>query len=146
MKVDFLDTVGHIHLDHMSDPWTLPGTIEISATVFPKVLYLLPNVNTPYLSLQAKLISQSHKKSTGLPLALKLGEKATVKVQRIEKRGIIVKFDSGDRGIVTMARCSDDATTKSEDIDKKFPIGSKHECRVLEYGAVDNMYIASFQE
>lgn len=143
MKVDFLDTVGQIHLDHMNEPWTLPGTVQIGATVFPRVLYLLPNVFTPYLTLQSKVFAQNNKVTN---LAVTLGEKATVKVQRIEKRGIIIKLPSGDRGIVSSTRCSDDATFTDEDISQKFKVGSSHECRILEYSSMDNMYIASFQQ
>jgi ribosomal protein S1 len=78
-------------------------------------------------------------------MALPLGEKAKVKVARIEKRGIIIRFESGERGIVSSTRCSDDASLTDEDIAQKFKIGSSHECRVLQYSSLDNMYIASFQ-
>jgi len=143
--VDFLDSVGYIHVDHLDDPWGVPGSFQIGGTVFPRVLYVTPNNYIPYLTLQSKhAFSKNVVKN--FASGVRLGEKEKVLVVRIEKRGLIIKFESGERGFVSSTRCSDDSSLSDHDISIKFKVGSTHTCRVLEYSGMDNMYICSMQE
>ncbi|CAL8133153.1 unnamed protein product [Orchesella dallaii] len=144
IMVHCMDLNGLIYQDHMSERWTSPETLEIGSTVPARVLYTLPNLTSPYLTLQTDL----------LPLAQtgdrtdskKLGAKLEVRVVRIEKRGIIVRFEDDDKGIIPINHIGNEALLTSDDISKKYKKHSTHPCRVLQYSPVERMYLCSFKK
>ncbi|CAL8078422.1 unnamed protein product [Orchesella dallaii] len=141
-----MDFNGLIYQDHMSESWTSPETLEIGSTVPARVLYILPNLTSPYLTLQTDL----------LPLAQtgdrtdfkKLGAKLEVTVVGIEKRGVIVRFEDDDKGLIPINHIGHETLlrVKFKDISKKYPKNSTHPCRVLQYIPVERMYLCSFKK
>ncbi|CAL8078475.1 unnamed protein product [Orchesella dallaii] len=144
--IHFMDFNGLIYQDHMSERWTTPETLEIGSTVPARVFYILPNLTSPYLTLQTDL----------LPLAQtadrtdfkKLGAKLEVTVVRIEKRGVIVRFEDDDKGIIPINQIGnqDLLKVKLKDISEKYKKNSTHPCRVLQYMHVERMYLCSFKK
>jgi hypothetical protein len=68
------------------------------------------------------------------------------KIVRFEKRGLLLSLPGGERGIIPLNRVSDDSSLNEDDIGKSYPEGMRVTCRLIEYSALDNIYIASLQQ
>jgi hypothetical protein len=68
------------------------------------------------------------------------------KIVRFEKRGLLLSLPGGERGIIPLTRVSDDSSLNEDDIGKSYPEGTRVTCRLIEYSALDNIYIASLQQ
>ncbi|ODM92352.1 Protein RRP5 [Orchesella cincta] len=144
IMVHCMDLNGLVYQDHLSDRWASPETLEVGSTVPARILYTLPNLTSPYLTLQADL----------LPLAQsgdrtdlnKLGAKLEVRIVRTEKRGLIVRFADEEKGIIPINHIGNEALLTSDDISKKFKKNSVHPCRVLQYSPIERMYLCTFRK
>ncbi|CAG7838577.1 unnamed protein product [Allacma fusca] len=143
LKIHVMDLEGFVHKDHLPTPWTSPTTYEISSSLTARILYVLPNGSNPYLSLQPNLYPHNIQKKDD---RITLGTNQEVKVVRIDKTGVIIRFEKGQKGLVSLRRCSDDASCTIEELKKQFSVGSSHTCKVLEFNNMDTVYIASFKQ
>ncbi|CAL8079680.1 unnamed protein product [Orchesella dallaii] len=144
MKVRCMQLNALIYQDHMSERWTSPETLEIGSKVPARVLYILPKLTSPCLTLQTELVplAQTGDRTD----TKKLGAKLEVRVVRIEKRGVIVRFEDDDKGIITINHIGNEVFLTTDDISKKYEKDSTHPCRVLQYSPVERMYLCSFKK
>ena len=71
-------------------------------------------------------------------------------MKRIGK-GLIVNFTEGEKGFVPYRRLVNTVHTRDNEdiveiINKKFPLGSVHKCRVLDYILMDMLYVCTFEK
>ncbi|ODM92797.1 Protein RRP5 [Orchesella cincta] len=143
IMVHCMDLNGLVYQDHLVIAG-IPGDLGGGSTVPARILYTLPNLTSPYLTLQADL----------LPLAQsgdrtdlnKLGAKLEVRIVRTEKRGVIVRFADEEKGIIPINHIGNEALLTSDDISKKFKKNSVHPCRVLQYSPIERMYLCTFRK
>lgn len=130
----------------MENEWTSPESLELGTSINARVLYVLPNLTTPYLTLQSNLVPLMDFRNTNYRMKY-LGTKQMVRVFKVQKRGITVRFeDDGSKGIIPVNHIGDDSLLTVEDISKKFKEGSVHECRVIQHSPLERMYLCSFRK
>lgn len=71
-------------------------------------------------------------------------------MKRIGK-GLIVNFTEGEKGFVPYRRLVNAVHTRDNEdivevINKKFPSGSVHKCRILDYIFMDMLYVCTFEK
>lgn len=137
-----MELMGTIYQDHTSKSWELPITMEKYSTITATILYIHPTTGSlPALTLRNNLIPFNTLKSG----FYSKGKSYQVKIERFEKRGVIIKLDNGQKGIVSTRRCfRNKDPTKESSVTQAFPTGSKHLCRILEYSGIDDIYVGSF--
>lgn len=138
LVLKFGDFSGYVHDSHHDDDYSV-GT-EITATV----LYVVPTVNTIYMSLK-----QDH--NFGCPVkdpfvTHKLGDCVdNAVVVQTSQKGIKVKLSEGHYGFVT-ARQLTEAKEVTRNVKQKYPVDSKHTVRIVQFDQLERTFVCSMQK
>lgn len=139
-----LELTGLVHQDHMNGEWQTPDSLEVGATMSARILYILPNLTTPYLTMQGDVVPLAPTRDRAD--RSRLGSKEKVRVIRTERRGVIVRLEEGSgKGIIPVGHLHE-SVVQEKDISMKYKLGSVIECRVIQYNAFDRFYICSLKE
>lgn len=109
-----------------------------------RVLYILPTVNTIYLTAREHF-RYGAKMSSPFD-TLEVG--ATVKEAEVlesSQNGLILNLADGVQGFVSARNVSENKEVP-KDIKSKFPVGSKQSCRLVQYDYSDRLFICSMQK
>jgi len=152
------DLVGYVHRDHFPSVDPDSAAPESGSEVEASVLYVLPTVNTVYLSLRPDV-------GLGADLALpdpfgsyKVGDLVEeCEVVRSARNGILLRFpakikkeedeekEEDNFGFVSLRNLSEGKDTV-QDVRAEFPLGAKKSCRVFQYDYMDGLFICSMQK
>ncbi|XP_018325003.1 protein RRP5 homolog [Agrilus planipennis] len=114
---------------------------QIGKTVLGRVLYIQPTTKLTYFTLKSlEDASEPH---------FPIGSVTLAQVLSISG-GIVLKLNENRRGFVSLKRVlpslSQSANTNvTEYVKKKYLVGSKHKCRILDYHHLDNVYFCTVQ-
>lgn len=142
LKINSDNLISLCHSDHLTDEWTTPSTFTPAQDVKCRVLFVNPQLNTPYVTLQNDVTPLRSILKT--PDSTLLGAMQQATVVAISNRGIIVRLKVNQKkGLIPLASLGDGLFTSKQDIEKKFRLRSEVECRVVKYSPFEQMYICS---
>lgn len=132
---------GYINEHHLSTPLTTVDSIKLNSTVNAKVLYIMPLTKLVYLTLNLDPIPVETDYHRG-----DIVEKAVV--SHVGSGGIVFVLNGQHKGLLSMKSIKSN-TGGNYDIDvimNKYTKKSKHTVRILEYDAIDSLYICTDDE
>lgn len=131
----------YINEHHLTTPLTTVESIKVNSIVNAKVLYIMPLTKLVYLTLNLNPIPLEADYHRG-----DIVEKAVV--SHVGSGGIVFVLNGQHKGLISMKtiRSNNDGNYDIDVIMNKYTKNSKHKIRVLEYDAIDSIYICTDDE
>lgn len=134
---------GLVHCDYIKHEWADTSTVQVPSEHRATVLYVLPNITTPYFTMQTDLCPF---RSVINEDVSKRGALVSARVQKVTSRGLLIHLtESNQRGLVTINHLGENFASK-EDMAKKFKPKSGIECRVVSFSPFERMFICSLRK
>lgn len=133
------DFAAYINEHHLTTPLTTVDSIKLNSTVNAKVLYIMPLTKLVYLTLNLDPIPVETDYHRG-----DIVEKAVV--SRVGSGGIVFVLNGQHKGLLSMKSIKSIGNYDIDVIMNKYTKKSKHTVRILEYDAVDSLYICTDDE
>ncbi|KAL5273952.1 PDCD11 family protein [Megaselia abdita] len=131
----------YINEHHLTTPLTTVDSIKLNSTVNGKVLYIMPLTKLVYLTLNLDPIPVEPDYHRG-----DIVEKAVV--SHVGSGGIVFVLNGQHKGLISMKtlKSNSDGNYDIDVIMNKYTKKSKHKLRILEYDAIDSLYICTDDE
>lgn len=128
---------GYVTRSHLPESLSLTGPIEVT------LLYILPTVNTVFLSAHAHLRLGTRPALTQNPLdRIKIGATLSdVPVSYCSKSGLLLSLPHGFSGVVSTRHVP--AQTKMK---AKYPVGTRVTCRVIQFDWLERAFLCSMDQ
>ncbi|KRT80423.1 hypothetical protein AMK59_7651 [Oryctes borbonicus] len=139
----FEEYLGYINQIYLNTPMDSLEKYK-DTTIKAYILYIHPITKFTFLTTRNLHLPQE-------PTALPKGYIGSAKILSNLGKGVAVHLKKNELGFVTYKRLLrslklNDSSDITELVKRKFPVGSTHNCRIMDYINIDKMYICTFEQ